>query len=298
MADTPIEILTGTVIDAGGGVLGVDVRGSTVPATWHGSFAPAVGDTVRVLIIDGAATILGSVHAFPPPMVGSVLTAAGGLATLETVVGPVTARYMGSAPSAGARVRLDWSTSIPWILGLVIDVPEESGAPTKPTPKPPPTGGGSGVLNVAAGWSGSYRPSYGKWEGGDVKQGAYGGGAEYEGLWGGYSQAKLKSLVGKTIVTTQLRVGSRLRIGNFNSSLSLRIYRSSTTGKGNPNTADGPYTESIPANASARWLTLPNSFGEALKSGGSVSIQGGSYGGVRGRSSDPSSGSLRIYWKA
>lgn len=297
MAENAVR--AGTVVDVGDGALAVNVLGSAMTAFWPSSYVPVVGDTVQVLVIDGIASVTGLVHTSPRPMVGTVVSASGGIAAVTTDSGDVTARYMGSAPSAETLVRLDWSTSVPWILGAIDDVPEGSPYYKPPPPPPPPTGGGSGVLTVAAGWSGSWRPSpYSVWENGDVKQDAYGSGVAYEGLWGGYSQAALKSLSGKTITKTQLRVGKRLRIGSFNSSLSLRIFRSSTTGKGNPNTADGPYTESIPANASARWLTVSNSLGNALKDGGSVSIQGGSYGGVRGRSSDPSSGTLRIYWKA
>lgn len=299
MAELPTSsrILTGTIVDTGTGV-GVNVRGSLVAASWVGSYVPAVGDVVNVLVVDGLAMVFGPVHALARPLTGQVQIASGGYATVSTSVGTVQARYMGSAPASLATVRLDWSTSMPWILGVAATIPppDPSVEPT-PAPAPPPTAD-TGILTVAAGWSGSYRPApYSKWEGGDVKQGAYGGGVEYQGLWGGYSQAALKSLQGKTITKVQLRVGSRLRIGSFNSSLTLHIYRSSTTGKGNPNTANGPYDESLPANASARWLTVSNSLGNALKAGGSISIQGGSYGGVKGRSSDASSGTLKISWR-
>lgn len=301
MADQPptsSRILTGTIVDTSAG-LGVNVRGSLVAASWVGSYVPAAGDVVNVLVIDGLAMVFGPVHASARPATGQVQIASGGYATVSTSVGTIQARYMGSAPASLATVRLDWSTSMPWILGVAATIPppDPSVGPA-PAPTPPPTSD-SGTLTIPAGWSGSYRPApFSKWESGDVKQGAYGGGVEYQGVWGGYSQAALKSLAGKTITKVELRVGSRLRIGSFNSSLTLHIYRSSNTSKGNPNTADGPYDESIPANAGARWLTLSNSLGDALKSGGAVSIQGGSYGGVKGRSSDASSGTLRISWRA
>lgn len=295
MANTPVQMLTGTIVDTGTG-LGVNVRGSVIAAAWVAGYVPALGDMVRVLVIDSLATILGPVHASARPLSGIVSAAGNGFATVDGI----SARYMGSAPAAGTRVRLDWATSVPWILGAVTDLPPAPADPVAPTSTPaPPATSDTGVLTVAAGWSGSYRPApYSKWESDvDVRQGAYGGGVAYQGVWGGYSQAALKSLQGKTITKVQLRVGSRLRIGSFNSPLTLHIYRSSTTGKGNPNTADGPYDESIPANASARWLTVSNSLGNALKNGGTVSIQGGSYGGVKGRSSDASSGTLKISWR-
>lgn len=299
MAEPVVRILNGTVVDLGDNDLAVNVRGSILSAAWAAGYVPALGDAVRVLVVDGVGTVLGPIFGFPPPQAGTVLQASGGIATVSTPQGTFQARYMGSAPTSMWIVRLDWSTSVPWILGRITDIPpDDPYAPPPPTPPPPRPGDQSGTLTVPAGWSGSYRPSpYSVWENGDVKQGAYGGGVAYEGLWGGYSQAALKSLQGKTITKTQLRVGKRLRIGSFNASLTLRIFRSSTTGKGNPNTADGPYTESIPANAGARWLTVSNSLGNALKDGGSVSIQGGSYGGVEGRSDDPSSGTLRISWR-
>jgi hypothetical protein len=209
--------------------------------------------------------------------------------TLDTEWAP------GYTPAEGDIVRVlivgGLATVIAKLGTSVVDA--DTGVKTPPPPQPKPT---TGVLTVTAGWSGSWRPGYSLFQSGDVKQGAYGGGVENEGVWGGYSQAKLKSLQGKTITKVQLRIGKRLRIGNYNSSLTLKVYHSSSTGK-NPNTTDGPYDESIPANADARWITLSDSFGNALKDGGSVSIQGGSYGGVEGRSDYGASGTLRFYWK-
>ena len=299
MADNGVRLLTGTMVDNGSGGLVVNVGGSLLEAGFITGFVPVEYDIVQVLSVGGTAVVLGAKFTTARPLTGVVTSVASGLATLTTTAGTIQARYMDTAPSAPDVVRLDWTTAQPWILGeaIPVDPPWAEGEepePTKP-PRPPPS---TGTLTVPAGWSGSYRPSpYSVWQSGDVKQGAYGSGVAYEGVWGGYSQAKLKSLAGKTITKVEIRVGSRLRIGSYNSSLSLRFYRSSNTSKGNPNTADGPYAKSIPANAGASWLTLPDSFGDDLKSGGTVSIQGDSYGGVHGRSSDASSGTLRIQWR-
>lgn len=155
------------------------------------------------------------------------------------------------------------------------------------------------MTTVAALASGSYRPAYSKWEPGDVKQGAYGGGAEYQGAWF-YSATSLKALSGRTCTRLRIRVGSRLRIGSFNSSLAFQFHRhSSTSPTGGAHTVtDGPDAHTVGAGSGALWIDLPAAWGQTLvTSGGGIAIRGGSYGGFTGRSADPASGQLQIFWR-
>ena len=299
MADNGVRLLTGTMVDNGAGGLVVNVNGSLLEAGFIAGYVAVEYDVVQVLSVGGTAVVLGAKFTTARPLTGVVTSVAAGLATVTTSVGTIQARYTGTAPSAPDVVRLDWTTAQPWILGkaIPVDPPWAEGEEPQPT-KPPRDKPTTGLLTIPAGWSGSWRPSpYSLWQPGDVRQGAYGSGVEYQGLWGGYSQAKLKSLSGKTVTKVQIRVGARLRLGNFNSSIDAKFYRSSTTGKGDPNTANGPYTKTAAPNWGARWITLPDALGDALKSGGTVTLQGTDYAGFEGRSKDASSGALRIYWK-
>lgn len=293
MASTPVQMLTGSVVMVGAS-LGVDVRGSVIAASWVTGYVPVVGDTVRVLVVDSLATILGPVHASPRPMSGTVSAASGGLATVSTSAGTVTARYMGPAPAALALVRLDWSTSKPWILGPITDVPADDTTLPKPTPVPPPTSD-EGVLTIAATWTGSWRPApKNEFEYGSVVQGTLFAPPEYQGVWGGHSQAALKSLQGLTITKTELRIGAR---GSFHPASSvMSIWRSSRTTAGAPALTDGPYDQTI-TQGPAQWITVPNALGNALKSGGSVALKGSGIVDTIGRNFDAMAGTLRISWR-
>lgn len=294
----PLSIENGLVVAVeGSSTLAVDVNGAVLPAVFVGSYAATVGDLVRVLLVDGTATVLGHIHTSARPVTGQVVSVGSGIATVSTSIGNIQARYMGSAPANLSTVRIDWSATPPWLFPGAVAGATIAG-PNRSAGSGPRGSATSGTLSVSATSSGSWRPGFNIWQSGDVKQGAYGSGQPYNGAWF-YGKGAFNTLKGKTITAVEIRVASRLRIGNFNSSLALQFYRHATNSPGgNPNETGSVASRTIPANSGRRWIDLPVSFGEALRDGGGgISLSGGSYGGVRGRSADATSGQLRISWR-
>jgi hypothetical protein len=98
------------------GTVTVNINGAQVPATPTTVARPVVNDPVAVLALDQLLLMLGPTST-PPPR-GTVVTAAGGIATLTTDVGTVSATYSGTAPAVGALVKLAWSDGA-HILGVL-----------------------------------------------------------------------------------------------------------------------------------------------------------------------------------
>lgn len=191
----------------------------------------------------------------------------------------------------GTAMILGKTTSVPVTAPPITETTVLPPAPPPPRPLP-----STGTTTVTAMASGSYRPGYSLWESGDVKQGAYGAGVDYQGAWF-YSGAALKAMAGRTCTRLRIRVGARLQIGSFNSAFTADFYRHSASTPGAHTVTAGPYGVSVPANSAARWIDLPTSFGQTLiDNGGGIAIRIGTYGGFAGRSKDPASGQLAISW--
>lgn len=297
VAEVTSRVYDGTIVRRADDRLVVNVRGSELAAAFLTGYVPIVGDSVRVLVSDGQAVVLGAVLPFAPPASGEVVSASGGRATLSTDAGTVTARYMGTAPTPLSVVRLDWSSTTPWIAGVIQSAPAPSPSdPTRPpAPRPPSQ---TGTLSLPASVSGSWRPTLGQWQAGELRQSAYGGGQPYMGSWL-YPQAQLKSLSGRTITRVRLRLGARLRIGSFNGSMIARFHpRLDANPNGAPAIDAGiVHDHGIGPSAGPHWIDLPIAFGERLRSGGGLVLAGPTYGGFAGINADPESGQLQISWR-
>jgi hypothetical protein len=292
-------IVEATVGSGTGYPLRVNVAGAYPPVWWPAGYIPAVGDAIKVLMVDGIAVVHSPVVNTQRPLTGTVnAVPANGLLPVDTVVGLLRCRYVGAAPSIGALVRLDWQATAPWVwpsAAAAIGLPPPTG--TGGGPVAPPTGG-SGTLSVTATDSGTYNAQYANWTGQnglDLTQGTYSGVA-YTGAW--FYGAAPSQAAGATITGLRLRLGARRRMGNYNSNLDVTLWVTSNTTKpaGDTTRVAGPYVVQFAPNAGATWVDIPLSWAPQIIAGGGIAIAGGSYGGMVGIGTDPASGQLQIDW--
>lgn len=296
-----VRLLAGTVVALQDGSMGVNVNGSTPPVWWPAGYIPTPGDVVMVLLVDGQAQVTAPVIEGQRPLTGTVSGAASsGTVPVDTTAGILACRYVGTAPAIGTLVRLDWQATTPWVW------PSEAAA----TPAPPPPSGSapskppassSGKLYVTALDSGSYNASQGAWsafQGSNVAQGSNSG--TYRGAW--FYWGRPRQLAGATITGFRVRLGARLRVGNYNDPLPLQIYLhgNDTRPGGDVTRGAGPAVPVLGPNAPAQWVDLPPDWGQAIvNGGGGLGLAGGPYGGVQGigAGADPESGQLEFSWR-
>lgn len=296
-----VRTVPGQVVSDGAGGLAVNVNGATPAATWPATYIPQVGDAVRVIVLDGRALVLGPITSEPRPATGTIDDVpVDGLVPVSTSLGIVQARYVGSDPTPGDLVRLDWQSTQPWVWpGVVAPVPEELDYTQPDAPAAPPAVPSSGTLTLTALDSGTWNAAYSAWSsfhGTNVVQGTWSSQA-YRGAWFYGSQAQ--AIAGKTITAARIRLGARLRIGSYNSGLSLQVYHhaSGTRPSGDVARDSGPVSIALGVNEPAGWFLLDTTLAALLVSaGGGIGIAGGSYGGVAGIGTDPASGQIQLDW--
>lgn len=296
-----VRLVHGLVVTAGS-ELAVNVNGATPPVWWPAGYVPTAGDTVLVLIVDGRAAVQGPVIAGQRPLTGTVSgSPSSGKVPVDTSSGTLSCRYVGTAPGIGELVRLDWQSTTPWVWPSAAASVPDQGPEDDPDDDAPsaPTTPQTGTLTVPAIASGTWNQAFSSWSSfhrTNLVQGTYAG-QSYAGSW--FYGSGPAQLAGRTVTGFRVRLGARLRIGNYNSSLTLNLYRhtSRTRPSGDVSRVAGPDTVSLPSGASARWVTLPTAWGQAIvDSGGGLGISGGSYGGVAGIGSNPASGQLSFDW--
>lgn len=306
MGDTPIPVvrLRAAVVQYVPGTtttVGVNVDGSFPPVWWPAGYIPTPGDPVKVLMVDGTAVVHSPVISGQRPLTGTVadVPTNGYVPVTTTEAGTILCRYTGTAPTVGTLVRLDWQATTPWVWPTT---PSTTTPPTLPGggggPTPPPTSL-TGTLSVASGDSGSWSAQgWSSFHGTDLTQGAWSGGSAYTGAW--FYGSAPQQIAGRTVTGFRLRLGARRRIGNYNSSVGLNIYRTanSTRPGGDVSRVEGPVTVTLAANAPAQWVALPTAWGQAIvNGGGGIGIAGGTYAGVVGVGGDPASGQLEFDWR-
>lgn len=293
MADLGVSVRPGLVVGVGSG-LGVNVDGAIYSQPWWPeTYVPAIGDAVRVLLCAGEASILGATGTGTRSATGTVAGAAvNGLLPVTIGSATVQCRYLGTAPGTGTLVLLSWQATTPWVIGSAA---ASTSAPPTSTPTgpsaPPPTA--SGTLTLSAVDSGTYTNT---WWSADVRQGTYGS-VNYFGAW--FYGSGPGQLAGATVTGFRLRLGSRLRIGSYNSGITAHIYRVTQGAKaGAPGYADGPNDVALGVNAGAQWVALPASVGQNLVNAGAggMGLTGSGYGGVQGLDTDPASGQIALDW--
>ena len=92
-------------------------------------------------------------------------------------------------------------------------------------------------------------------------------------------------------------------MGNYNQSITFTLRRHSHTSRpsGPINFLSGTVSVTVPSGGGARWVELPNSWGQyIIDNGGGIGLASGSYGGIvgvgAGAGLDPQSGLLEITW--
>lgn len=296
-----IRVLPGVVVSAADGGFAVNVQGATPPVKWPAGYIQTVGDAVEVLILDGAARVLGPSITGARAAEGTVADApADGTVLLDTVHGQVRARYVGAAPAIGTTVFLDWQATTPRLLSVdaAAALPESDPVTVdQPAPAPPSS---SGTLTVAALDSGSWNTQYGNWSSfyrTHVVQGSYGGG-EVRGAWFvGSAPLRLK---GARVTGARVRLGARRRMGNYNAAMDLNLYLHSSVSRpaGDVTRVAGPHSVTLAPGAGPQWVTIPRIWGQTLvDSGGGIGVSGGTYGGVTGIGEDPASGQIALDWQ-
>lgn len=301
MGSTPVPVvrlLPGVVVAAGSGYA-VNVDGSTPPASWPAGYIPTVSDAVKVLVVDGAAHVLGPVIEGQRPGEGTISGApSSGVVPVDTVAGTVQARYAGSAPAIGSLVFLDWQMTTPRILPGVAAVVPPPPAPVDPDAPPPPPTVDSGTLDVTASDSATWS-SRGVWDGyygTSLVQGSYGG-RSYSGAWF-YGDAP-SQIVGRTVAGARVRLGGRLHMGSYNAPLALNLWLHTSRSRpgGDVSRISGPHVVTLTPGAGAQWVEIPAGWGqEIVNTGGGLSVAGGTYGGVHGVGDDPASGQIQLDW--
>ena len=146
-----VRLAAGLVVLVGS-VLAVNIDGGLPPVVWPAGYIPTAGDTVRVLMVDGSAMVVGPVIAGQRPLTGTVSgSASSGTVPVTTTAGVLACRYTGTAPAIGVLVRLDWQSTTPWVWpSTAATIPDpDPGTGPDPGPAPPPVSG-SGTLTVAA----------------------------------------------------------------------------------------------------------------------------------------------------
>lgn len=294
-----VRLKAGIVVPAGAG-FAVNVDGTQPPVSWPAGYIPTAGDAVRVLIVDGEASVLGPViRDGLRPLTGTVAGAAtAGTVQVTTSTGTLTCRYVGTAPSIGALVRLDWQSTSPWIWpSAAATIPTPPGGGGGSTPQPPPTST-SGTLTVTAIDTGSWQVG-GSWayQGTDVVQWRYGSARENRGAW--FYGNGVAQLAGATITAARLRLGARLRIGSYNSAQTLHLYRHTDASRpgGDVVRVAGPHDVSLAPNVGPQWVDIPAAWGQDLITGGGIAVAGSPYVGISGVGSDPASGQLQLDWR-
>ncbi|MFD6093969.1 hypothetical protein ACFWGN_17785 [Oerskovia sp. NPDC060338] len=294
-----VRLRAGVVVPAGAG-FAVNVDGAAPPVSWPAGYIPTAGDAVRVLMVDGSAVVMGPVITTGlRPLTGTVQGAAtAGIVPVTTDAGVLQCRYVGTAPTIGALVRLDWQSTSPWIWpSAAATVPAPTPDPGGGTPPPPPTTT-SGTLTITATDSGAWQVGgTWAWAGNDVIQYRYGSARENRGAW--FYGNGAAQLAGATITGARIRLGARLRIGSYNAAQALHLYRHTNAARpaGDVARVAGPHDITLTPNAGPQWVTIPTAWGQDLINGGGIAVAGSPYVGITGVDADPASGQLQLDWR-
>ncbi len=231
---------------------------------------------------------------------GKVLVATGGSATITVEVNGVsqTATIVGPyAPVVNDTTLLERRAGTLYAVGKVgATVPVQQSAPPPQAPPPPPIQTGTSEFRSQD--SGVHTPAVGGWNG-YYGQNVYSGSGYVPpstGHW--FYHGATRGLADKTnLGEVRFYLGARQRAGNYNAAATVHFYRHDNDARaGEPNRTHGPHDISIPAGWGGGWVTLPQSFGVALKGGGGISIAGDPYVGFASGAASPLSGTLSIDW--
>jgi hypothetical protein len=285
----------------------VMVGGIAQSAVWAANQPPYDGASCWVVYSTPAggqstAYVAGLVNTIPaagPSGQVTIVPVGGTTCTVEVKGVAITAtRLAHYTPAVGDEAALLWSADKVYAVGKVGTAAAGGGPgsaiPTPPPPAPPATGTAKFSASDSGTWTSGYNwNSY-------FGQNCYSGSGYVppsSGSW--FYSGATAGLADKTNIT-QVRfwLGARKAAGSYNSAATVHFYRHSHNNRGGtePSRTHGPHDISIPAGWGGGFVTLPQSFGVALKGGGGISIAGDPYVGFTAGSAQPNSGYLEIDW--
>lgn len=248
-----VTALVGQLVSADTNGFFVDVGGGRIPVRWATDYLPAINDPVNVWFVDGTPYVVGPT--LPTATQGTVVSVAAGLVTVTTTFGTITIPYNTAlTPTAGQILHL---------TGKYADS-VMSTSPAGPTAPPAPVTGVTTHTDTfpaldAASWNGSWSSSR-LWA-----SNTYLGAAWYG--------SKIRDTIPATASIRQVQVYvSPVQIQGNSPVFALHADLSRPAGAPS---LSSPTT--IPVTPG--WVTLPNTFGDALKSGGGMAGVGLDHGG-------------------
>lgn len=272
-----VRVIAGTYLGLEGLRAVVDFDGGRVPAHFASPWRPEVNDAVWVLVVDGVAHITGPTA--PLASDGDVVSVAGGLATVNTDVGQITATYnQGTTLTAGQQVKLLASGGY-HVIGV------KSTSPAPPPPPPPVDGGVKDYTQTfVAVDSGSFQSNW--WT-----RRVYAS-ASNQGLY--FYGTKIADTIPSSaqILSVELYLNAEQIQG---ADPIITLHGHAWKPGGNPGLSGG-----FPIDIRGTgWWGLPTSIGDALKAGGGSRGIGFNTGGYNIFSAAPGeSGALRIRYRA
>lgn len=284
----------------------VKIGGVLQPAAWPDNIYAAPGDPIIVAQIvkpDAPSQNVIVARVGPAgPREATVTAVPGGSSTItvtDTNNVNYTVTFGYASPAIGDRVRLLWQGRDGTALFTVGVTP--GGAPASGGTVPPPAPKQSGVFDATATDSGTWTPAYNAWDhwslgGGRVYQGGAAFGASNFGA--AFYSGKLADLAGATIGRLQVRIPSRLSVGDYNNGYTLHLYvhTSPTRPGGDVNRVGGPYDVFVPAHFGGGFADIDPAAAGTLIAGGGIAIAGETYMGFNGKPQDPAAFQLRLDW--
>lgn len=211
----------------------------------------------------------------------------------------VTAKRMAHyTPVVNDTCIVHWVAGQAYAMGKIASPPPVITAPPAVV-APPRAAPITGTFKAAAQNSGTWTSGY-NWNS-YFGQNVYSGSGYVppsSGHW--FYNGATKGLADKgTITSVKFYLPARKQAGNYNATAAVKFYRHSTNVKGSgvPVLTTGPHTVNVAPGWGGGYITLPQSFGVALKGGGGISISGDPYVGFTGISGAANSGHLIITWK-
>lgn len=307
LAPGPVAEFKAGRIELSGSAWKVTVGGSPIQAIWTEHAVPRHGAPCLLALStlpggQSVAWVLGMTQQDAMPGdTGKVIVATAGSPTITVDVNGAsqTATIIGPyAPAVNDVCLLERRGGVLYAAGkpgATVAASTSAGAPQAAAPPPPVV---TGTAEFRAQDSGTHTPAVGGWNG-YYGQNVYSGSGYVPpstGHW--FYNGATRGLADKTnIGEVRFYLGARQRAGSYNSAATVHFYRHDNDSKaGEPGRTHGPHDISIPAGWGGGWLTLPQSFGVALKGGGGISIAGDPYVGFVSGAASPLSGTLSIDW--
>lgn len=271
-----VKVMSGTFVSADNTHIVVDCGNGRVPCFPFIPYLPFVGEVIYILFIDGIPYAMGPTKVRPNQ--GTVVSASGGLVTLTTANGTAVLPYTTTiTPTAGQVMYLIWQGGQGFAVSVMSVQPAVVAPPVKIV-----TGPKSHTDTFTAIASGSYQSGH-FWN--DEVYSSTGNIAEW--IYG----KKISDTIPSSAVIHSVQLYCSM-VQIFGSDPNFALH-SDTSLSGSPSLGG---VTAIPIGQRV-WISLPTSYGNALKRGGGsygVGVAHGGYNIFHSRSEDGLSGAIRI----